>query len=216
MAEKMRENISAMLKGIDRYNPNNLACLENYVKAQVKENVYDLEANLAVLKLYQFNPNFFQEQIAVYILIKALTNMPNTDFILCKCLIDPSYLETEIIKKITDIHQLLETCQFREFWNEVAKTPELFNDINGFHDSIRKYISYVVNITYQRIERSFLKEILGNLGEAELNRWMSLNGWREDDYDFVFIANQEENIKTKNITEKIDFESVAPVLATYR
>ena len=35
-----------------RYNPENLATLERYVETQAKENAYDLEANLAVLKLW--------------------------------------------------------------------------------------------------------------------------------------------------------------------
>lgn len=35
-----------------RYNPENLATLERYVETQARENAYDLEANLAVLKLY--------------------------------------------------------------------------------------------------------------------------------------------------------------------
>ena len=35
-----------------RYNPENLATLERYVDMQARENVYDLEANLAVLKLW--------------------------------------------------------------------------------------------------------------------------------------------------------------------
>ena len=72
-----------------RYNPNNLPQLEDYVNAQIKENFYDLEANLAVLKLYQFNPGVFKTHVCVNILIKALANMPNTDFVLAKCLIDP-------------------------------------------------------------------------------------------------------------------------------
>jgi len=32
----------------------------------------------------------------------------------------------------------------------------------------------------------------------------------------IFIANQDENIKTKNITEKIDFESAAAIMAASR
>lgn len=35
-----------------RYNPENLATLERYVETQARENSYDLEANLAVLKLW--------------------------------------------------------------------------------------------------------------------------------------------------------------------
>lgn len=44
--------VSVFLSGFFcRYNPENLATLERYVETQAKENAYDLEANLAVLKL---------------------------------------------------------------------------------------------------------------------------------------------------------------------
>lgn len=44
--------VSVLLSGFFyRYNPENLATLERYVETQAKENAYDLEANLAVLKL---------------------------------------------------------------------------------------------------------------------------------------------------------------------
>lgn len=70
-----------------RYNPDHLATLEKYVEIQSRENAYDLEANLAVLKLYQLNPHRFNVDITCQILLKALTNLPHTDFVLCKCLL---------------------------------------------------------------------------------------------------------------------------------
>lgn len=70
-----------------RYNPDHLATLEKYVEIQSRENAYDLEANLAVLKLYQLNPHRFNMDITCQILLKALTNLPHTDFVLCKCLL---------------------------------------------------------------------------------------------------------------------------------
>ncbi len=72
------------------YNPNNLQILEKYICDQSRDNSYDLEANLAVLKLYQFNPQMTEKSIVVKILLKALTSLPNTDFVLCKCLIESS------------------------------------------------------------------------------------------------------------------------------
>lgn len=42
---------------------------------------------------------------------------------------------------------------------------------------------------------------------------MKKYGWKEEG-DMIIIANQDENIKTKHITEKIDFENLAP-LTTY-
>ncbi|XP_052472618.1 eukaryotic translation initiation factor 3 subunit K-like isoform X2 [Carassius gibelio] len=45
--EQMRANVGKLLRGIDRYNPENLSTLERYVDTQARENTYDLEANLA-------------------------------------------------------------------------------------------------------------------------------------------------------------------------
>lgn len=82
--------IDSMLQGIERYNPDNIPLLEEYVQYQIKEKKYNLDANLALLKLYQFNPNHFQTLVTAHILLKALTNLPHSDFLLCKCLIDNS------------------------------------------------------------------------------------------------------------------------------
>ena len=37
---------------------------------------------------YQFNPSYFQTSVTATILLKSLTNLPHTDFTLCKCLVD--------------------------------------------------------------------------------------------------------------------------------
>jgi translation initiation factor 3 subunit K len=43
--------LEASLQGIDRYNPDNILLLEEYVKYQIEERKYNLDANLALLKL---------------------------------------------------------------------------------------------------------------------------------------------------------------------
>ena len=112
-----KEDISPMLKGIERYNPENLTRLELYVEEQAAENCYDLEANLAILKLYQFNPHCFRADVVVNILLKALTNLPHTDFVVCKCLIDMQLAEeSEAIREVIGLHNQLETCHFKDFW----------------------------------------------------------------------------------------------------
>ncbi|XP_017585043.1 PREDICTED: eukaryotic translation initiation factor 3 subunit K [Corvus brachyrhynchos] len=121
-----------------RYNPENLATLERYVETQAKENAYDLEANLAVLKLYQFNPAFFQTGVTAQILLKALTNLPHTDFTLCKCMIDQAHQEERPIRQILYLGELLETCHFQSFWQALDENMELLEGITGFEDSVRK------------------------------------------------------------------------------
>jgi len=72
---------------ICRYNPENLQLLEQYVDMQSRENTYDLEANLAILKLYQLDSTKYNADIVCQIMLKAITNFPHTDFVLCKCLL---------------------------------------------------------------------------------------------------------------------------------
>ena len=42
---------------------------------------------------------------------------------------------------------------------------------------------------------------------SELGAWVTKYGW-SDEGDTIFIRNQDESVKTKNIREKIDFETV--------
>ncbi|KAK3093673.1 hypothetical protein FSP39_018794 [Pinctada imbricata] len=216
MAEAMRANVAALLKGIDRYNPENLATLEKYIAMQAQEGTYDLEANLAVLKLYQFNPMHFQTTVACQILLKALTNLPHTDFTLCKCLIDASKHDEEPTVQVLHLAELLETCQFREFWETMRNSPDLTANIKGFDDSIRKFVCHVVAATYQTIPFESLKVLLGGVTDDAVQQWVNKYGWKAENDGNVFVVNQEENIKTKNITEKITFDSVAGIMATNR
>ncbi|KAI8422451.1 hypothetical protein MSG28_006288 [Choristoneura fumiferana] len=181
MAETMKQTVAGILKSIERYNPANLQTLERYVDMQSRDNTYDLEANLSVLKLYQFNPEKF-----------------NT--------------ENETISQIKYLADILEQCDFAQFWNRVHQMPELCNRISGFHDSIRKFVCHVVGITFQTIEKDNLANLLGGIDDVTLKHWVKKYGWR-DDGNLIFIANQDENIKTKNITEKIEFDHLAPLMA---
>uniref|UniRef100_A0A2K5YVG4 CSN8/PSMD8/EIF3K domain-containing protein n=1 Tax=Mandrillus leucophaeus TaxID=9568 RepID=A0A2K5YVG4_MANLE len=159
--EQMRASVGKLLKGINRNNPEKLATLECYVEMQVKENAYDLEANPALLKLYQSNPAFFQTTITAQIQLKALTNLPHTKFMLCKCMIGQA-------------HQ--EECLFQAFWQALDENMDLF----------------------------------------QLKVWMRKYTWSADESGQIFICSQEENIKPKNLVEKIDFDSVSSIMASFQ
>lgn len=220
MGDSKKTQIRTMLRGIELYNPHNIQVLHEYLHEQCAENTYDLEANLAILRLYQFNTNQIDKKVIIKILLKALTALPNPDFILCKSLIDPNYFEGEEIdpnmKHVLQLHQLLEICDFKQFWTELRSDPGVYLDIAGFDDSIRQFICYVVKITYQSIDKTTLCELLGGLDDSQLKYWVNLNKWKELEDGFVFISNQEELIKSKNIKEKIEFDSIARVVAAYK
>ncbi|CAG7838286.1 unnamed protein product [Allacma fusca] len=210
--EELRAEINNFLNTVERYNSSNLLKFQRYVELQVTDNFYDLEANLAVLKLYQFFPQLYQPDIVNMILLKALTNLPHTDFVLCRCLLGPSQMEDLSILRIAYLANLLELCQFKKFWQEKAQDNTLITQISGFDDSIRKFICHVVNITYQTIDRGVLKELLGSIPDAELRSWIAKNSWKEEPNGMIFIQSQEDLVKTKNITEKITFDTVSVVM----
>uniref|UniRef100_A0A6G1SEP9 Eukaryotic translation initiation factor 3 subunit K n=1 Tax=Aceria tosichella TaxID=561515 RepID=A0A6G1SEP9_9ACAR len=217
MADLTKEDIANKLKGIERYNPLHIDILTEYLDAQCKKNEYDLGANQAILKLYQFNPTLFRSEIVEKILLKALTNLPHPDFILCELLIDSSKLGQGNIQDIIEMHKRLELCQFKAFWTELATQGDLYTEIEGFEDSIRNFICHIVGITYQNIRSSLLKDILGYQNkEDEFKSLLKKRDWKLSEDGFVLVTNQEDKIKTINITEKIELEQVANILATYR
>ncbi|KAL4238883.1 Eukaryotic translation initiation factor 3 subunit K [Mactra antiquata] len=216
MADAMRATVATLLKGIDRYNPENLSTLERYVDMQIRENTYDLEANLGVLKLYQFNPGYYQTNVTAQILMKALTNLPHTDFTLCKCLIDTVRQAEEPVFNVMKLADMLETCRFQDFWITLQKEPDVTMGVKGFEDSIRKFVCHVVGTTYQTIPFEHLTELLGGIPDSQVKSWINKYGWQLGSDGNVYITNQEDNIKTKNITEKITFDSVAAIMASHR
>uniref|UniRef100_A0A4W3GE38 Uncharacterized protein n=1 Tax=Callorhinchus milii TaxID=7868 RepID=A0A4W3GE38_CALMI len=63
------------------------------VRERERERVYEREREReCVCVQYQFNPAFFQTSVTAQILLKALTNLPHTDFTLCKCMIEQTHV----------------------------------------------------------------------------------------------------------------------------
>ena len=164
---------SASLKGIERYNPNNIETIQNYIDVQVAENGYDLEANLALLKLYQFNPNMLNIEYVCKVLLKSLASLPLSDYLLCKSLLSLEILDNEKVKSIQTMAEMLEACSFKEFWAK-SRTDfaNLTRAIAGFEDNMRKYVCHVISTTYQRIPEERLCELLGLQDEDMMNQWI--------------------------------------------
>ena len=59
--------------------------------------------------------------------------------------------------------------------------------------------------------RDNLKEFLGLSKDGDLNEWIERFGWSSDQ-GVVFIASQEEKVKSKSIVEKVDLAGLVPVM----
>ena len=68
-------------------------------------------------------------------------------------------------------------------------------------------ICQAVSISYQHIKEGTLRELLGDLEDEELEDWIKQNDWTRKEDQLIFVTNQEEIVKSKNIVDKVNFES---------
>lgn len=165
--EKLR--ILARLE-TDRYNKEVLPELHKCVLSQVQNGWYDCEINLAILKLYQFHPDesTVDTDIMIKILIKAMMNLPEADFLLASYLIPEPYQNLEEVQHLALLVEKLEMAQFKEFWLLYREKAGMFNLFPTFEQSIRTFILNTLSLTYALVPRRVLCESL-NVKESDLD-----------------------------------------------
>ncbi|XAR51116.1 hypothetical protein NMG60_11005657 [Bertholletia excelsa] len=159
------------LVAVNPYNPDILPDLENYVNEQVSSQTYSLDANLCLLRLYQFEPERMSTQIVARILVKALMAMPAPDFSLCLFLIPERVQMEEQFKTLIVLSHYLETARFRQFWDEAAKNRHILEVVPGFEQAIQSYAIHVLSLTYQKVPRSILAEAI-NIEGLSLDKFL--------------------------------------------
>ncbi|MCD7458830.1 Eukaryotic translation initiation factor 3 subunit K [Datura stramonium] len=168
------------LIAVNPYNPDILPDLENYVNEQVSSQTYNLDANLCLLRLYQFEPERMSTPIVARILVKALMAMPAPDFSLCLFLIPERVQMEDQFKTLIVLSHYLETARFRQFWDEAAKSRHIVEVVSGFEQAIRAYAVHVLSITYQKVPRAILAEAI-NIEGVSLDKFLehhvSNYGW---------------------------------------
>ena len=201
------KKIAELLK-TSRYDPAILEQLEPYVTAQCTGGTYDLDANLAVLKLYQFHPEFNNVPVVVRILLKALMNLPATDYLMCTCLIPDRVHELEVVGSVAKLAGLLECCSFREFWKELEPLrADVLPEIPaGFDDAIREFILKTVAITYQAVPEAHLLDSLKVDGGA-LAKLAASRGWAVEAGTVKVPLNDDNTAKPRK-PEEIDTQAM--------
>ena len=116
MPGALTKETAAALLASSRHDPAILPQLEAYVDQQCKDRSYDLDANLAVLKLYQFHPDQLKVPTVAKVLAKALMNLPATDYLACTYMLSDRVLADEQITGIVAAASKLEACCFRDVW----------------------------------------------------------------------------------------------------
>ncbi|KAF4623021.1 hypothetical protein D9613_001954 [Agrocybe pediades] len=223
------ELIENLVSGVDRYNPSNVGILEDYLYHQIRSEEYDCLANLAILKLYQFNPDLYNPDVVINILIKALTASPLPDFNLCVSLLDdrttasqldePDPLPT-ILPILKGLHSLLFRCRFPSFW-EVYQSAELellrdnyTVEVAGFEDAVRAVAIRAVRATFTRISSERLGSYL-NLSGPALTAYVQKLGWSIDASTSVVSVppNPDNQIEATVVQESVKLPQLTKVIA---
>ncbi|XP_020592915.1 eukaryotic translation initiation factor 3 subunit K [Phalaenopsis equestris] len=183
MGRELQQQVSytvEQLVAVNPYNPDILADLENHVNEQVLSQTYSLDANLCLLRLYQFEPQRMSIQIVERVLIKALMAMPAPDFSLCLFLIPEQVVSNERFKTLIVLSHYLETARFHQFWEEASKNLHILEVIPGFEQAIQAYAIHCLSLTYQKVPRPVLAEAI-NIEGVSLDKFLEYqvakNGW---------------------------------------
>ncbi|KFY10037.1 hypothetical protein V492_05226 [Pseudogymnoascus sp. VKM F-4246] len=230
-APERPEHIEAILNGLDRYNPETTTIFQDYVQQQCDDKTYDCYANLALLKLYQFNPHLARDETITNTLVKALTVFPSPDFSLCLHLLPAHILQpistsaatpaagdaplSEAVQKLAVLSNLLAGASYAKFWSTLDSDDlyaDLIADVSGFEELIRIRIAMTISQAVREVERSVLESWLGLQGEA-LDKFVSeVCGWQVEGSVVKVPLNKENEAKGTMVRENVKIDQFSRVV----
>ena len=212
-----------------RYDPDILPTLEANVERQVRggADAYDAEANAAVLKLYQLEPDRLQGRTVVLILAKAIMALPSIDLLSCVYLLAPAqageastaaaYIGDDgPIRGVLALAERLEAGRFAQFWEELERERtdetalgQLLAEVVDFEQCVRRFMVGALGRTRSRMSPSVLQALTRDDACP--------HGWR-----MVTDADERTVLETpvgsvlsqqqRAADERLSFERLAPVL----
>jgi len=222
-APERPEHIDAILNGLDRYNPETTTVFQDYVVSQCENQTYDCYANLALLKLYQFNPHLGREETITNILVKSLTVFPSPDFSLCLALLPPHVLTpnpsanslAEAVQKLNTLHSQLIGASYDAFWSSLDGDDlyaDLIADVQGFEELMRERQAVVISQTMQSVERTVLESWLNLNGEAFEKFVNEVCGWSVEGSSVVIPLNKENEARGTVVRENVKFDQFSRMI----
>eukprot|EP00993_Chasmostoma_nieuportense_P004089 NODE_4772_length_742_cov_135.473171_g4610_i0.p1 GENE.NODE_4772_length_742_cov_135.473171_g4610_i0~~NODE_4772_length_742_cov_135.473171_g4610_i0.p1 ORF type:complete len:209 (+),score=63.27 NODE_4772_length_742_cov_135.473171_g4610_i0:71-697(+) len=192
------------------YEASVIGKLEAYVNQQLKENTFDLEANLHLLKLYGIHSHKSNISIVRKIMLKSLMNVKDNAFSLAMYLLPGKSEEDQSIATLIQLDRLLEVAQYDEFWKAIDAHHEILQPASGFNQAIRDFIFDILLITYRTVEVEFLAEAL-HLEDTDLKTYLQTKGLRAEGKHITFPENEFTNLKQRAAPQNIQFEQIAKI-----
>ncbi|ORX54659.1 ARM repeat-containing protein [Piromyces finnis] len=208
------KQINDIIETVERYDTEKIPLLHEYIDEQLANKVqYDSAANLAVLKLYQFNPDQINFKYISSILTKALTALPDPDFNLCLALLNLDICNDPTVSKLYELQKALEQCRFNDFWTllENEETKKIVECCVGFEDSIRGFISLTIENTFVTISKEEISSYL-NLNGNDLDEYAKSRNWVLNDNVFALPVVKENEDKPKIVKENVKFEQLTQII----
>lgn len=151
-----KEDIDLLLT-TQTYNPDIVPKLESYLYSQADlclPQPYFYDANRTLLKLYQFFPHLIRSEcLALAECLSIVYGVDGVDFGSLTCLIPDTFKRNEPFPTLKRCADLLDKCQFREFWETYMKIPSSCPD----HEQLVRFIESDYSKT--AIRRSILQTI---------------------------------------------------------
>ncbi|KAJ2899064.1 eukaryotic translation initiation factor 3 subunit K [Zalerion maritima] len=214
--------INSIINGLERYNPEAVPALEEYLGQQCEERFVDCNANRTLLKLYQLNPDRIKDEVITNTLVKTITQFPGTQFTLALHLINPTAAVQgelgEAVQKLRSLNSLLEGCEYARFWATLDSDDlyaDLVADISGFEDLVRQRIALLTAQACREVSLANMEAWLGLDGEAATKKFITeTSRWTIDESRKVAIVpkNPENEAKKTEIREDVSVDMFSRVI----
>lgn len=216
--------VTETLTTLKRYDVSVIKDLEDYLKVQCQENFSDVNANLALLKLYELSSEALteeREESTINILLLGLANFYNIDFELYLHLL-PVHVLSEVanlknqdatvaqfcdsVTKIKDLYLLLTSAKFVAFWS-LLRNEDAYQDLilnsslsNTFENTLRLLI---LNLIYKGYTNNN-SQIRSKISSALLQNYLNIY-----DGDFTKYIGSQKAFKISGdyvlINEEADY-----------
>ena len=198
-----------------RFEPEIIPTLEDHLRAQCEQQTYDKEANLALLKLYQFHPTQTKLDVVSLLLLKSLMHLPNNDYRMCTYLCSEQIFSDPTVVAIVQAASHLEKCAFRSFWAHLASSlTELIPTIAGFEEAIRTFMLDTMQCLYQSVPIAHVRESL-NVNDSSLKPIIEARSWAVDGEIVKIPLNENNQARPQTIEQgSIDAQQMVQMLRT--
>ncbi|KAE9330563.1 hypothetical protein PF008_g15705 [Phytophthora fragariae] len=209
-ASATQQQLQAVHNGRGFCEQASVKVLETYLAEQVKNSTVDIDANLALLKLYQVYPATANAENVATVLVKGVMALPSTFFTGASTMVPENIREDVNVTAVLHAGFLLQSCLFEDFWKESVAFAE---KVPGYLESGRAYILTAISRSHSAISTDVLKAKL-NVSDKEVADIVAAEKWTVAANLIQISPNEDNQMQAKKVQENIEFEDVLKVIHT--